>query len=58
MRGTAHRTTLWSRVSRSRQSWKRSGRHPNKNDWHRPGDKEGIRDREEKETGYYPGLVL
>ena len=36
----AHQTTLWS-VSRSHQSWKRSGRHPSRNDWRRPGDEDG-----------------
>lgn len=59
---TAHQITLWSRVSRSRQSWKRSGRHPSKNDWRHPGDKKGVRDRQrrqrEKETGYYTGRML
>lgn len=57
---SAHQTTLWSRVSRSRQSWKRSGRHPNKNDWHHPGDKKGASEegKEKKETGIYTGLKL
>ena len=46
---SAHQITLWSRVSRSHQSLRRSGRHLSKNDWHHPGD-EKVRD-EEKERG-------
>lgn len=51
---SAHQITLWSRVSRSHQSWRRSGRHLSKNDWHHPGDGK-VRDKEkrEKETGHY-----
>ena len=44
----SHRITLGSHVSRSRQSWRRSGRRPNRNDWRRPGGEEASRQREEE----------